>query len=385
MIFPLCVTSYSTLTSYAYIEDPYENHSWEELPDEEKYNMWYRIRLLYDYIIKESYEPDGGGKLKENEDLAQVKSDMEEVKKNTNVDVEDTSSTLDKISEYPSTIGGITSKVWDIVIDIFEGADISTALGSSGHAPFAINPTSSAFTPIIQAFKIFAYSIVLLFFAVNIIEQSVKYEIFTLKGSLQIFGRLLIAKLIIDMSTTICVKIIEAVGYLIKQLHLTAKHDPSFFTATPHIELAPSKIKIIGPLIDSYVGTYYSFLILIMVVALCVMSLLVLIKLVLRSFELTMLVCTSPVFFACASSDVTKEYFKRFMVTFIQVAAQTVFMSLALYIGMAHLNSWSDFTITNAEQLKNWAISATPNVLIFVAMCIMMIKPPKVLTGLLKG
>ena len=43
----------------------------------------------------------------------------------------------------------------------------------------------------------FAYSLVLLFFAVNLVEQTIKYEIFTAKGALRIFGRLLVAKIII--------------------------------------------------------------------------------------------------------------------------------------------------------------------------------------------
>lgn len=59
----------------------------------------------------------------------------------------------------------------------------------------------------------------------------------------------------------------------------------------------------------------------------------IVVKLILRSFELSMLVAVSPAFFACYSSEITKPYFKNFILTFIQVAAQIVFMGIVYYIG----------------------------------------------------
>lgn len=115
------------------------------------------------------------------------------------------------------------------------------------------------------------------------------------------------------------------------------------------------------------------------------MSILVCLKLILRSFELTMLVCSSPMFFACASSDVTKEYFKKFIVTFIEVASQTLFMSIALIIGIKQLTGVSIGNINGFGDLTQYFMSSTPYMIIMVAMCVMMIKPPKVLTNLLKG
>ena len=73
MFFPLCFVPFTSFNSYAYTQDDVDMDSgkWENLSDEDKYDMWNRIRKLYDYIIKndEPYGLTNGGRLKENEDL----------------------------------------------------------------------------------------------------------------------------------------------------------------------------------------------------------------------------------------------------------------------------------------------------------------------------
>lgn len=322
-----------------------------------------------------------------------IKSDIQTVKEQTDVDVNDDTAATG-IMKIPQAISDVTAHIWDTVLGTIASNDpaTSTFIWNSETDPskrdeksYSFNPLDSAFTDITHVFQLAAYSIVLIFFAVSIIEQSVKYEIFSMKGMLRIFGRLLVSKIIIDLSVTICGGILGAIGKICHDLLATTSsfHQPMGFM--PKVTLETSKIKLIGPVVDTVVSTILASVILLIVGTVFIMSILVCLKLILRSFELTMLVCSSPMFFACASSDVTKEYFKKFIVTFIEVASQTLFMSIALIIGIKQLTGVSIGNINGFGDLTQYFMSSTPYMIIMVAMCVMMIKPPKVLTNLLKG
>ena len=354
------------------------------LSDEEQNDMYDMIYNIWNELVNGVSDPLEAQKTKLDE-IDNVKKTVDEVKENTNVDVKNRKA-VDEITEVPSGLSKVTSWMWTAIVSILGGSDTATGtfikMNNHSYSYIGIDLTKGGFKKIIDVLKIFAYSIVLVFFSVNIIEQSVKYEIFTVKGILRLFGRLLISKVIIDLSVDICLAILAAIGKLTLEVLLEKSILNDF---TPTVKLATSDVKIIGPILDSIIAFGLSLFMLIIVGTIFVMTFLVLIKLVLRSFELTMLTCTSPVFFACSSSDVTKEYFKKFIITFIQVAAQTLFMAIALYIGSTFIGTtYSSMTITNMSDLTNWCKETTPTATILIATCVMMLKPPKVLTNLLK-
>lgn len=364
VILPLA--SYSSITSYA---DEYDSFY-----DGEIYRY---VVEIWNELVNGVSTPlkDTNEKLNEVDD---VKKSVDELKDELTVDVTKREA-VDQISNIPNLITNLNNELWQGVKNFF--ANTSPSMDSK--ISFAlIKPDDSKYNNIVNELTIFAYSIVLVFFAANIIEQSVKYEIFTMKGMLMIFGRLLLAKIIIDCSVTICMGILRAIE------NLTGKivGSDSLMFESPTINLPTSNIKIIGPIIDTVIATVVSLSVLALIGTIFVLFVIVLIKLVLRSFELTILVSTSPVFFGCLSSDITKQYFKNFIVTFIQVAAQTLFMAIALFIGTKYLTStpFDSGEIQSFEKLFDWYIASFPRSIIMIAMCIMMIKPPKVLTNLLK-
>lgn len=268
----------------------------------------------------------------------------------------------------PSTSTYIRNKVGGEAGELKYGIDISE-IGKGTGIGVLVNPI-----------KIFAYSLVLLIFGITLIEQSVKYEIFTAKGALKIFGRLILAKIIIDISVTVCMYILEIIGQL--TVGMLDKIDVTL-NIFPNITLKKSDIDIIGPIIDAIVSIVVSIILMLIIGVILVCVSIVVIKLVMRSIELAMLMVISPAFFACLSSDVTKEYFKRFISTFLQVAAQTLFMAIAMAVCSTHFNS-EPIEIDDLNKLAIAFINISPSILIAIAMCVMMVKPPKVLTNLVK-
>lgn len=375
MILPLA--SFSSITSYA-----------------EEYDSGYDSEI-YKYVIDIWNELVNGvstpleGTNEKLKEIDEVKETVNEVKANTNVDVKNRKA-VDEITSVPEVTSSVTTEMWNTVIALLVNADSSTGTfikmksGTNQYSYFGVDPTNSKYKFIIDALKIFAYSIVLVFFATNLIEQSIKYEIFTVKGILRIFGRLVISKVIIDLSVNICMGILGALGKITTEVLAVSSTDV-MSKFKPTVKLATSNVKIIGPLIDALISIALTAMLMLVIGSIFIMVLLVLVKLILRSFELTMLVCTSPIFFACASSEITKEYFKKFIVTFIQVASQTLFMVIALYVGMAQITtSVSSVTIEKLSDVGKWYSAINPVWIILIAMCVMMIKPPKVLTNLLK-
>ena len=253
--------------------------------------------------------------------------------------------------------------------DIKYGIDISEIDKPSGIG-LLVNPI-----------RIFAYSLVLLFFAVNLVEQTIKYEIFTAKGALRIFGRLLVAKIIIDLSVKICTLILSIIGGLTVKMLNNVDVTIDIY---PKFTLEKSGVKIIGPILDAVAAAAISFILVLIIGVVLVCVSIVMIKLVLRSIELAMLMVVSPAFFACLSSDVTKEYFKKFISVFIQVASQTLFMAIAMAVCSSHLNTKTTIDIAKFSELAKALINISPTLLTVVAMCVMMVKPPKVLTNLVK-
>lgn len=240
---------------------------------------------------------------------------------------------------------------------------------------------SSGLGLLVDPLRIFAYSLVLLFFAVNLVEQTIKYEIFTAKGALRIFGRLLVAKIIIDLSVKICMLILSIIGGLTVKLLNNVDVTMDIY---PEFKIEKSGVKIIGPILDAIAAAAISLVLALIIGVILVCVSIVMIKLVLRSIELAMLIVVSPAFFACLSSEVTKEYFKKFISVFIQVASQTLFMAIAMAVCSGHLNTKSKINIGDYGDLAIALINISPTILIVIAMCVMMVKPPKVLTGLVK-
>lgn len=267
-----------------------------------------------------------------------------------------------------------------VYIDKGTNSEFSKQIGSYSINLSDIEKPSQPLGKLVDPIRIFAYSLVLLFFAVNLVEQTIKYEIFTVKGILQIFGRLILAKIIIDLSVRICMLIIAIIGSITVKMLDTVNVTLNIF---PDITLKKSDVKIIGPILDAIVAFVVSAILMIIIGVVLVCVSIVMIKLVLRSIELAMLMVISPAFFACLSSDVTKEYFKKFISIFIQVAAQTLFMAIAVAVCSGHFNTPA-VPIDSLSGLAVGLIRLSPNILIAIAMCVMMIKPPKVLTNLVK-
>lgn len=84
------------------------------------------------------------------------------------------------------------------------------------------------------------------------------------------------------------------------------------------------------------------------------------------------------------SSDVTKQYFRNFVVTFVQVSAQIVYMAVMYYVGARWTMQEIDASsMQSGADVLAWFMKFLPNTIVIIGIGIMMVKPPKALSNLI--
>ena len=216
-------------------------------------------------------------------------------------------------------------------------------------------------------FVTFAYALMILFFGIGIIQSATTSELFTVRGGVKTFGQLLICKVLIDLSGNICVAILDVCTGI---TNLIVNTDIALSVANNYGEPFPEvNIPIIGAFISLILAIIYFIPTLLMILAVGIASMFVATKVVMRTFQIGVLLTVSPVFFACLAADATREYFKKFLNAFLSTAMEIVFMAMIYAAGKAYLLSHNFFTDVS------WTVVA-------IAMCAMMVKPPQFLRGL---
>lgn len=239
--------------------------------------------------------------------------------------------------------------------------------------------TDPIYSAIINTLKLAAYSIVLLFFSINLIETTVKYEIVSFRGFVSVFGRMVFSKIIIDSAALICTKILGVIKWIAAGT-LNSVNVATNNALAVNISSSESKLWVIGKIVDFFHTIMNAIPMMIMSLIVIIVSLLILGKLMIRSIQLVMMTVVSPLFFACASADVTKQYFKNFITAFLQCGLQIVFMVIIYGVGIRVLNN----NEINGSGFMSYGVSTMNtyrSILVYIIMGILIVKPPKFLTN----
>lgn len=290
---------------------------------------------------------------------------------------EDMSHLLDSTDKHIAGANGL----WHLVGEVMEsGGDLSAV---AGEVPLGVdlNTFTTDYNTAISGFmKMLAYSLVLIFFSVNLIESTVKYEIVTLRGAVSFGGRLLVGKIVIDLSTTICLKIVGITEWICGGLVSSGTVTMNLLDLKAETG-AWSSLWVIGKIIDFFNIITNIGPILIVVLIVVIISIAILIKLMIRNIQLAVMVIAAPPFFATLATDTTKHYFRNYITSFLQCALQVVFMCIVWYVGIYLLNNHniSGDVFSNLGANTNF----TRVLMIYIVMGIMICKPPKFLTNAL--
>ena len=266
----------------------------------------------------------------------------------------------------------------NVITDTFKSLSDSSVTSTVMYG-FDYNIVADKIFPL---FRTFAYALIIIFAGVNALETALQYEMFTMRGGVRILARLIFAKIWVDISLVVCRGIVAiATEWLGQITQLTADIANSINIG---VSLQHSDAWIIGWLIDFFNGLLLAAGILLLLIPLVVLILIMFVKLFIRSFELTMLQCVSPVFFACLTGETTKQYFKKFILTYISVVVEVVFMAVIWYIYIEYLNQAFSVSSTANSVLELFSLEGgiINFFMVSVGAYILMIKPPQVLKNL---
>ena len=262
----------------------------------------------------------------------------------------------------------------------FSQPDVSTSTFS-----FNIEDFVNEFS---QIFVIFASSLLVILFGVNIIKTALEYQLFTLKGAVSVFGRLILAEFWIQLSTKICVMVVkifsELMSSILSSIHTSLLNEISNLK----FEADRSGIWLVGDIVDFFVNLCPFLLVLLLVGITIVIFVIVYIKLIIRTLEIAMLSVISPVFFACSVGEATMPYFRKFITAFLSVAAEIVFMGVVYLAFLWYCKGAIPSEGINLTDLYDLSKPVAGQFYTFVAVTvacgIMMIKPPQVLRDLMR-
>ena len=288
------------------------------------------------------------------------------------------------LNDGDSPIGIANAVFWlykgllNVMTDTFKSLSDSSVTSTVMYG-FDYNSVADTIFPL---FKIFAYALIIIFTGVNALETALQYEMFTMRGGVKILARLTFAKIWVDISLIVCRGIVAiATDWLGQIIRLTADITNIIDVG---VSLQHSDAWIVGWIIDFFNGVLLAAGILLILLPLVVLILIMFVKLFIRSFELAMLQCVSPVFFACLTGEATKQYFKRFILTYISVVVEVVFMAVIWYIYVEYLNQ--AFSVSTQANTVLEMLSLEGGIINFfmvsVGAYILMIKPPQVLKNL---
>lgn len=276
-------------------------------------------------------------------------------------------------------IFGVFVSYLQMVIDCFGILSSNNTTAVSFFSGFDYNQIANDIYPV---FQMIGYSLIIILVGVNAIESALQYEMFTLKGGIKIAARLIFAKIFVDLSVTIC-KTIIALG--VEWTNEILKVTKEILNNLQLTLTGPdaSGLWIVGWIVDFFMGLSYAMIIGPVVILLAIMALIVMCKLFIRCFEIAMLQCVAPAFFACICGEATKEYFKRFIISYISVALDVVFTAIIFYIYAQYLNT--NITTIDITKLDEALTLGTNFFSFFFVSCgafILMIKTPRVLKNL---
>lgn len=238
------------------------------------------------------------------------------------------SSSGSKVVDAINVVGDGINLMWNDLGTTITGA--SSVTGGST-ITFAGHDIGASFDTFIDSAvvvtKAFGYGIAIICFGIGFTNEAVAFELGTERGWIKVFGQLLLAKIWVDVSVNICRGVYNIILSIASQI----------MSITPGVTLlqpvtSPSGDGAISSLLiwfTDFINWFVPVLPLaaisiIILVCLCKMY----IKLIVRNFEITCLMCVSPLFFATLASSATSNFFRRFISSFISVIAQILWMGI---------------------------------------------------------
>lgn len=250
-------------------------------------------------------------------------------------------------------------------------AGATTGTSSVVTSVFSMFNAETIVNTYLPMFQTAAYLVFFIAFATGIMDSAVRFDISDPKVIIKLLCRVIIAKVLIDLSSLICFFIFNyingfasaIIGQANQLMLISPAATSDNYSSIPVIGWLVSFLQSLADLIPVLIVSVITFF--------CVLRAMV--KLLTRSFEMISLTCLSSVFFACFAGETTKKYGERFLISFISVAGSLIFMAIGYAVG-------GDIIIQMSQGTSN--VGLIYQLVVVWAICKFITNPPKVLSQL---
>ena len=371
----------------------------------EKYiKQWNNMQRQLESVIREtqvccSYDEEtpkyaNGEKVKAanyqtlKSDASDVSEKLENIMSNLKTSYEEANYNVNLAAQKRTNgLFNVANKLWGYLGKILK----TLGLGSSNSNNFlGVSLTTSSMKSIANSIsaitKSFAYCILIILFGLNLTSTALKFDMMSVEGVVRVLGGLIIGKIWVDVSINVCGYILNIVNDLNKQIfNILVTNNYGGMTLSSNFvsknEVKNSFWDFFGSLINWLSSTLWQIPQSILAIVIVVAIIMVMIKIITRNFELTCLMALSPLFFSALANEETKVYFKKFMGAFLSTALYITYMVIVYAVGSEWITQLSDPSqVTGFVQA---CLNVLPRCIIIIGITRVMMKPPKVLLGLI--
>lgn len=272
-----------------------------------------------------------------NQNLNQQKTAIENAKtqlQSLKDEVESKSYMYNLQQSIGNSVEGTSNEVVNLPETLWNTLGVIIGASSVGNAEVfglglsTINTVANNLLPYVTSL---AYLVLFVSFGLSASEGALQLELYEPRGAVKILMRVAIAKALIDLSITISLAVIRiingvAAGAVTTGIMLSTFSGDTLLDVLQNVWNFTTGIFNIANMVNFLISNIPNIVITVVIIKALVQ---ILIKLVMRNFELGCLLCVAPIGFATLGGDSTKRYFTKYFGALIGAASQIIVIAIS--------------------------------------------------------
>lgn len=295
-------------------------------------------------------------------------SEVENAKRQSNLN-ESVNSTTDELFNIPQAL-------WTLLGNTV--SDVASDTSVFGLSLGTIETVAYNLSPYIH---VIAYLVMIVGFATSAGESAMRFELTTPRGAMKIFIQLALGKAVIDISIRLCIAVIKIInGIAANAISVTS--GLGSFSGTDLTDALTGTGQYVLSVTSGNPVAIFSFLFsIIPKIVICVVIIVtickVMIKLIMRNFELGCLLTVTPIGFATLAGETTKRFFTKYIGALLGSAFTILFIAVTYNLVSVWMHN---LTVSDTSVLvlsSEWIV-----MILLCAMSKFVWKPPASLSNL---
>lgn len=295
-------------------------------------------------------------------------SEVENAKRQSNLN-ESVNSTTDELFNIPQAL-------WTLLGNTV--SDVASDTSVFGLSLGTIETVAYNLSPYIH---VIAYLVMIVGFATSAGESAMRFELTTPRGAMKIFIQLALGKAVIDISIRLCIAVIKIInGIAANAISVTS--GLGSFSGTDLTDALTGTGQYVLSVTSGNPVAIFSFLFsIIPKIVICVVIIVtickVMIKLIMRNFELGCLLTVAPIGFATLAGETTKRFFTKYIGALLGSAFTILFIAITYNLVSVWMHN---LTVSDTSVLvlsSEWIV-----MILLCAMSKFVWKPPASLSNL---